>query len=145
MGMEGQGQPVAAAHGRSLNHNYRVCCSLQGFDHRDTLVRVKLCARVCVCACACVCGHRIIGCVCVACVCLEEKLAGTAGLKKTTTREDAGLKSTKRETQRENRNTERRGCQMAELYHNKIKARRKNRKQQRVKEQTARQRQTQRG
>lgn len=40
MGMEGQGQPVATAHGRSVNHDYRVCLSLRGVDHRVTVVHV---------------------------------------------------------------------------------------------------------
>lgn len=46
MGMEGQGQPVATAHGRSVNHDYRVRLSLQGVDHRVTVVHV--CVSVCV-------------------------------------------------------------------------------------------------
>lgn len=48
--MEGQGQPVATAHGRSVNHDYRVHLSLQGVDHRVTVVHV--------CVCVCVFGQR---------------------------------------------------------------------------------------
>lgn len=50
MGMEEQGQPVTTAHGRSVNHDYRVCLSLHGVDHRVTVVHV--------CLCVCVSGQR---------------------------------------------------------------------------------------
>lgn len=87
MGMEGQG-PVAAAHGRSLSRDYRVCAGPRGADHRDVLAGVSVCMHVCVWALDS--DHRV-------CACLAEKIAGTAMLKKTTTGGDARLRSTKRE------------------------------------------------
>lgn len=84
MGMEGQGQPVAAAHGRSLSCDYRVCCSPRGFDHRDTLARVK-CIHVCMCVCVWAqdSDHRVCLCECV-CM-LGRENCWDCSAKKTTT------------------------------------------------------------
>lgn len=78
MAMEGQGQPVAAAHGRSLSRDYRVCAVHGGLI---TGMHWQEAACACVCVWAQDSDHRVCLCECV-CVRLAEKIAGTAALKK---------------------------------------------------------------
>ncbi len=50
MGMEGQGQPVAAAHGRPLSCDYRVYAV-----HGGLITGIRWQESVCACVCVCVC------------------------------------------------------------------------------------------
>lgn len=82
---EGQGQPAAAAHGRSLSYDYRVCAG-----HGGLIIGMRWQESVCGCVCvwALDSDHRV-------CVRLAEKIAGTAMLKKTTTGGRCGAKKYK--------------------------------------------------
>jgi len=67
MGMAGQGRPVAAAPGRSLSCDYRVCEGRGSGDNRDA--KVSVCMFLWVLTTGCV--HA-----------WQRKIAGTAMLKK---------------------------------------------------------------
>lgn len=60
MGMEGQGQPVAAAHGRSLSRDYRVCAV-----HGGLITGIRWQESVYVCVCVHDSDHRVCLCECV--------------------------------------------------------------------------------